>query len=100
MKDDKNRIGIGGHRGYGWRGGYGRGYGYGLGGLGLGVGLGLAAGGLYGGYGGYGGYPAYGYGYAPAAYGGYGGYGGECYTVPRTRWTPYGPRRILVERCY
>ena len=41
---------------------------------------------------GYGGY------YAPAAYD-Y-GYGGVCYTVPRVRWTPYGYRRVLVERCY
>jgi hypothetical protein len=64
------------------------------------VGLGLAAGGLYGGYG-----PGYGYGYgggyAPVGYGGYDyGYGGGCYTVPRVRWTPYGYRRVLVERCY
>ena len=80
---------------YGGRG-YGRGYGYGLGGLGLGVGLGLAAGGLYGGYGGYG-YPGYGYGYAPVGYG-Y-GYGGGCYTVPQVRYTPYGYRRVLVQRC-
>ena len=28
------------------------------------------------------------------------GYGGGCYTVPRVRWTPYGYRRVLVERCY
>ena len=59
-------------------------------------GLGLAAGGLYGGYG-----PGYGYGYAPVGYGAYDyGYGGGCYTVPRVRWTPYGYRRVLVERCY
>ena len=68
------------------------------------MGLGVAAGGLYGGYGGYG-YPGYGYGYGGSAPVGYGyagdyGYGGGCYTVPRVRWTPYGYRRVLVERCY
>lgn len=51
------------------------------------------------------GYPGYGYGYgggyAPVGYyGGDYGYGGGCYTVPRVRWTPYGYRRVLVERCY
>ena len=98
-------AGFGGWRGGygGWRGGYGGwGYrrGYGWGGVGLGLGLGLAAGSLYGAYGypyGYGGWGGP-YGYTTVGYDPY--YSSGCYTVPRLTWTPYGYRRVLVERCY
>ena len=49
-------------------------------------------------YGDYGGYHRR-YARSPSSYGGDYGYGGGCYTVPRVRWTPYGYRRVLVERC-
>ena len=98
-------AGFGGWRGGygGWRGGYG-GWGYrrgiGWGGVGVGLGLGLAAGTLYGAYGypyGYGGWGGP-YGYTTVGYDPY--YSAGCYTVPRLTWTPYGYRRVLVERCY